>query len=501
MPPVSIQLGIILFSNGPDHWKTEQNYGRLVFGPLENRTSKRLVFQCVWYSIIRYSSPHCNLFLVVSGNEEEVQSEEVQSEEVRHSQSPEDETENLARTLVLDYLGEEGFCDIREDLIDLTSPNKIRRKSFNKQDRRAEKKERQIHRDERNEQRIHRGVKKKRKKFKSDKKKKASIENLEKVIQDLVLDYLDEQGFEEIKQDLETVLSKPKCSTNLFEKEKCSTESAEKEKHFPKPSKAKSSERDSNPTEQNDENRLLCNENRQLCNDLVFRYLASQPVFSEIAKDFKSICATALNATCEAKNHQKFKYRDTDTVEISSDTSQETEATLHKDRNKKKKKRKKEQSCNIEVPPKMSKKSSQFDLQENPQFLVEAVSRNAEPVRLNVEKVSQNVKNDCQNVKKVCQSVENFSHSVRNDFSCAEKVRKTVEIVRKPVEKVRKTVEKVRKPVDDQNSEQRCFNSQQESRHQVKIERNFNFYLSKKFSAKGLLINYAMQLAEGGVKH
>ena len=29
-----------------DHWKTEQNDGHLVFGPSENRTSKRSVFQC-----------------------------------------------------------------------------------------------------------------------------------------------------------------------------------------------------------------------------------------------------------------------------------------------------------------------------------------------------------------------------------------------------------------------------------------------------------------------
>ena len=42
---------------GPDHWKTELNGGHLVFGPLENRTSKCSVFQFVWYSNVWYSSP------------------------------------------------------------------------------------------------------------------------------------------------------------------------------------------------------------------------------------------------------------------------------------------------------------------------------------------------------------------------------------------------------------------------------------------------------------
>ena len=39
--------------------ETEQNGGRLVFGPLESRTSKHSVFQCVLYSNVWYSSPRC----------------------------------------------------------------------------------------------------------------------------------------------------------------------------------------------------------------------------------------------------------------------------------------------------------------------------------------------------------------------------------------------------------------------------------------------------------
>ena len=44
------------FSNGPDHWKTQFG-GHLVFGRLENPTSKHLVFQCVWYSNVQNLSP------------------------------------------------------------------------------------------------------------------------------------------------------------------------------------------------------------------------------------------------------------------------------------------------------------------------------------------------------------------------------------------------------------------------------------------------------------
>ena len=44
----------VLFSNGPDHWKTEWNGRQLVFEPSENRTSKCWVFQC------RVFQPHCN---------------------------------------------------------------------------------------------------------------------------------------------------------------------------------------------------------------------------------------------------------------------------------------------------------------------------------------------------------------------------------------------------------------------------------------------------------
>ena len=45
-----------ILANGRDHWKTEQDGGHLVFGPLENRTSKHLVFQFVWYSYDQFST-------------------------------------------------------------------------------------------------------------------------------------------------------------------------------------------------------------------------------------------------------------------------------------------------------------------------------------------------------------------------------------------------------------------------------------------------------------
>ena len=40
-----LDLPKVQFSNGSDHLKTEQNGSHLVFGPLENRTSKK-----IWYS-------------------------------------------------------------------------------------------------------------------------------------------------------------------------------------------------------------------------------------------------------------------------------------------------------------------------------------------------------------------------------------------------------------------------------------------------------------------
>ena len=84
----------VLFSSGVDKWRTElltrplymygkfimfiikmvqtsqkfgfpmvrnignqKNGSHLVFGPLENRTSKCLVFQCVWYSLLVFKPP------------------------------------------------------------------------------------------------------------------------------------------------------------------------------------------------------------------------------------------------------------------------------------------------------------------------------------------------------------------------------------------------------------------------------------------------------------